>query len=110
MEAQAKELDIVEPEPGDGEFTEEGADRPQLCVSRDTPVTAPYRARAGPGVMEGRPWASIEELQEIDGIGPKRLVDIREQAVVEESDEEGAPNFQFRVASRGTALAGRAGP
>jgi hypothetical protein len=43
------------------------------------PHIGPGRAEA---IIERRPWSNVDELQKIDGIGPQRLEEIREQAVV----------------------------
>jgi predicted flap endonuclease-1-like 5' DNA nuclease len=38
----------------------------------------PVRATA---IIAGRPWTSVDELVRIDGIGPSRLADIKEQGL-----------------------------
>jgi len=82
---QSEEGKIPEPEP-EPDTAKDSADR-KIDLNSASFETLQALPHIGPGraqaIIERRPWSTVDELQEIDGIGPQRLEEIQQEAVVE---------------------------
>lgn len=97
---------------GDVETGEGPADEPESdCVDlnsasherlQDIIYVGPDRATA---IIDGRPWGSAYEFEEIDGIGPSRMQDIHDQGSLASDSQVAVVGFSRRRSSQGGALA-----